>query len=428
MMEKENMYKEKINKKNKELELIKKEYEKHLKEKYEQNLQIEIKKIEEQLNQKLEKNKIELETFYEQKIKNKEKELQNKFDQMSSIMQNKINNNASMCKTVHHGIKCKKCFKEPIIGYRYKCSECNNYNLCQDCEEKNAINGDHHHNFIKIRNELKENNNFNDNQFNNNLFNLDKENDNDNNLHFNLNKLNNDIKNNKNDDNENDNDNDNHKIHFNNNNIFNDNNIINNHNIEENNIIKDNDEFNILNDENNENDDNDDNDNNEDEENKEYSYECLNLNKLNKEISEGIDQVKIEIILKNNKNITWPKNNTKLVYDYSSSNFVQDDLILEPQRSNEVKQYNLIIKELDQYPAGEYNIFLWFEVNGKHFGERIEFKIIIKEKDNEEFKKVEDFRVQFNLFNKDEYPDAKLLDLLKKHNFNSELAFMELIN
>ena len=188
-----------------------------------------------------------------------------------------------------------------------------------------------------------------------------------------------------------------------------------------------NDDFNILNDEHN---DNDDDDNNEDEENKEYSYECLNLNKLNKEISEGIDQVKIEIILKNNKNITWPKNNTKLVYDYSSSNFVQDDLILDPQKSNEEKKYNLIIKELDQYPAGEYNIFLWFEVNGKHFGERIEFKIIIKEKDNdnEEFKKVEDFRVQFNLFNKDDYPDAKLLDLLKKHNFNSELAFMELIN
>ena len=112
--------------------------------------------------------------------------------------------------------------------------------------------------------------------------------------------------------------------------------------------------------------------------------------------------------------MTWPKNNTKLVYDYSNSNLVGDDLILAPQKRKEVKRYNLIIKDLDQFPAGVYNINLWFEVNGKHFGERIEFKIIIKEKDNEELKKLEDFREQFNLSEK-EYPDAKLFELLKKH-------------
>ena len=77
----------------------------------------------------------------------------------------------SVCQTTHHGIKCQQCFKQPIIGYRYKCSVCNNYNLCQDCEEKNSINGSHQHCFLKIRNELNEN-------FNNGNYINDNNNDN----------------------------------------------------------------------------------------------------------------------------------------------------------------------------------------------------------------------------------------------------------
>ena len=58
---------------------------------------------------------------------------------------------------MHNGIKCQKCFLEPIIGYRYKCSVCNDYNLCQNCEEKNSISEEHQHDFIKIRKNLNNN-------------------------------------------------------------------------------------------------------------------------------------------------------------------------------------------------------------------------------------------------------------------------------
>ena len=60
------------------------------------------------------------------------------------------------CDTIHHNIECQQCFENPIIGFRYKCSVCDNYNLCEKCEEQNEISQTHTHDFIKIRNEEKE--------------------------------------------------------------------------------------------------------------------------------------------------------------------------------------------------------------------------------------------------------------------------------
>ena len=60
-------------------------------------------------------------------------------------------NQSSKCKTVHNGITCNYCKKCPIVGYRYKCLECPEYNLCQNCEKV----AEHEHNFIKFVNEEK---------------------------------------------------------------------------------------------------------------------------------------------------------------------------------------------------------------------------------------------------------------------------------
>ena len=79
---------------------------------------------------------------------------------MSKIMMNNQQQkegelNMSFVKTTHHGIKCDLCGKNPIIGYRYKCTICKNYNLCENCEIKNSETLEHEHNFIKMRNEEK---------------------------------------------------------------------------------------------------------------------------------------------------------------------------------------------------------------------------------------------------------------------------------
>ena len=54
---------------------------------------------------------------------------------------NLINNNI-----IHYDINCSNC-KQLIEGIRYKCSVCDNYNLCSKCEESN----EHEHDFFKIK-------------------------------------------------------------------------------------------------------------------------------------------------------------------------------------------------------------------------------------------------------------------------------------
>ena len=51
---------------------------------------------------------------------------------------------------VHIGVRCNECGSDPITGCRFKCSICENYNLCDDCEERSGCK--HGHPLIKIYN------------------------------------------------------------------------------------------------------------------------------------------------------------------------------------------------------------------------------------------------------------------------------------
>ena len=55
---------------------------------------------------------------------------------------------------VHRGIKCNKCNMENIQGIRYKCLQCQDFNLCEKCEAQS--DHDINHILIKIRKPLKE--------------------------------------------------------------------------------------------------------------------------------------------------------------------------------------------------------------------------------------------------------------------------------
>lgn len=51
-------------------------------------------------------------------------------------------------KPIHYGVACDGCGISPIVGVRYKCAVCQNFDFCEGCEEMN-VNA-HQHPFIKI--------------------------------------------------------------------------------------------------------------------------------------------------------------------------------------------------------------------------------------------------------------------------------------
>lgn len=53
-------------------------------------------------------------------------------------------------KVVHSSVTCDGCKVYPIVGIRYKCTVCHDFDYCESCEEKNSET--HNHNFIKIKN------------------------------------------------------------------------------------------------------------------------------------------------------------------------------------------------------------------------------------------------------------------------------------
>ena len=49
---------------------------------------------------------------------------------------------------VHKNVRCEECGLDPMVGWRYMCTICDDYNLCENCEQGNAIK--HGHPFIKV--------------------------------------------------------------------------------------------------------------------------------------------------------------------------------------------------------------------------------------------------------------------------------------
>ena len=61
-------------------------------------------------------------------------------------------------KIVHKNIVCNNCFENDFKGKRFICAECNNYNLCQECEKLCYQNQIHprHHTLIQINKSLND--------------------------------------------------------------------------------------------------------------------------------------------------------------------------------------------------------------------------------------------------------------------------------
>ena len=76
-----------------------------------------------------------------------------------------------------------------------------------------------------------------------------------------------------------------------------------------------------------------------------------------------------------------PINKTKLIFDKDSI-IKSEDIILNPQKPDETNSYDIIFKQIENYHVGEYKSYLWFNVDGKTYGDKIiiTLKIIEKKK------------------------------------------------
>ena len=68
----------------------------------------------------------------------------------NNLKRRRIENNStnSNFRNIHFGVECNGCGVSPILGCRYKCSVCDDYDLCEECEKKMAK--EHGHSFLTI--------------------------------------------------------------------------------------------------------------------------------------------------------------------------------------------------------------------------------------------------------------------------------------
>ena len=74
---------------------------------------------------------------------------QNHIKTVEKVGNVKVNEKVSD-KIMHFGVKCNQCKKFPIVGCRYKCAVCSDFDFCEDCEKK--FSKIHNHAFFKINN------------------------------------------------------------------------------------------------------------------------------------------------------------------------------------------------------------------------------------------------------------------------------------
>ena len=317
------------------IKMIKDEIAKEMNEKYSKILQNKILQIHASIYENIQKQNQTILESYIKKYNDLEEKRQLENSKLSQmIISDKNRVNKTICNTIHNNIKCEHCFMEPIVGFRYKCSICKNYNLCEKCEEKNEENQNHSHDFIKIRNEEKDDDNNNDEMVGDECFNSS-------------------------------------------------------------------DKIDIA------------------QEKENYSYEIIEKD-LNFYIPNNSKNELINLTIKNNCELTWPENETKLICNESNSLIFLNECILPPLKRGDEKDIKIELKIPSELPMEkDYKVKINFNVKGKNYGESIILNVRL-------VTEVEAFKKRFNL-EEIGFSDQEILALLQK-NKTWEDAFQSLIN
>ena len=157
-----------------------------------------------------------------------------------------------------------------------------------------------------------------------------------------------------------------------------------------------------------------------------YSYECLNENLYVRGVK-GIKELSIDVNIKNNGKLDWPKEDIFLKSDDKNSQISSKLIKIISLKTGWISEERIVFNNLDKISPGIYKSYIYLNINGKNYGNPMIIDIEILE--NEEEKKMNNLinkmRNEYQLpFN--EISDEYLKNALIKNDLDSAKAFQYL--
>ena len=157
-----------------------------------------------------------------------------------------------------------------------------------------------------------------------------------------------------------------------------------------------------------------------------YSYECLNENLYVRGVK-GIKELSIDVNIKNNGKLDWPKEDIFLKSDDKNSQISSKLIKIISLKTGWISEERIVFNNLDKISPGLYKSYIYLNINGKNYGNPMIIDIEILE--NEEEKKMNNLinkmRNEYQLpFN--EISDEYLKNALIKNDLDSAKAFQYL--
>ena len=191
------------------------------------------------------------------------------------------------------------------------------------------------------------------------------------------------------------------------------------------------------------------------EEDQTYSIESLS-SRLNTEILQGTERANIDIVVRNNSNMKYPKN-TFLICDNKNSLLLCEKVELNELEPREQQKVSFIFKNLKLISKGNYKCFVKLMANNKKCSSTLELSVDVLEnrqnypKNNYQVPSfpinnqmpnmnmgmnmidsnnidsmVNNFKIQFELYNNELITDERIKNLLIKNNFDFNKTFESL--
>jgi hypothetical protein len=190
-----------------------------------------------------------------------------------------------------------------------------------------------------------------------------------------------------------------------------------------------------------------DSDNNMEEEDQTYSIECLS-SRLNVEILQGTEKANIDLIVRNNSDFKYPKDSF-LICDNKNSLLLCEKVELNELNPKEQQKVSILFKNLKLISKGKYKCYVKLMINNKKYNSTFELTVDVLENNlkndyqapsslnNNQMQNnlidfstteqmVNNFKIQFELYNNDLISDERIASVLRKNNFDFNKAFEDL--